>query len=177
MRLIQHVILVIVLAAAATSAQAQARVERSVVYGMYSGLALLLDVHYPERPNGYGIVVVHGSAMTAPLAYGAAPLKESTEMDDWTKTFLASEYTLFLVNHRATPRFTYPAAVDDVQRAVRFIRANAVTFRIAPARIGGFGGSSGGYLVSMLGVLDGCRSANRSYVARGRAPHGVQAPC
>jgi len=30
------------------------RSETDVVYGMYSGLALLLDVHYPDTPNGYG---------------------------------------------------------------------------------------------------------------------------
>ena len=155
MHLIRRVVVLFILVACATGAQAQSRVERNVVYGMYSGLALLLDVHYPERPNGYGIVCVPGSAMTAPLAYAAEPLKESTELDDWAKAFLASGYTLFFVNHRATPRFLYPAAVDDIQRAVRFVRANAATFRIAPAHIGGFGASSGGYLVSMAGVLDG----------------------
>jgi len=156
MHLMRRVILmVIVLAASAGSAQAQARIDRNVVYGMYSGLALLLDVHYPERPNGYGIVCVPGSAWTAPLGYDAQALKESDEVDDWAKTLLASGYTLFFVNHRATPRFVYPAAVEDVQRAVRFVRANAAMFRINPTQIGGFGASSGGYLVSMMGVLDG----------------------
>jgi len=43
-------------------------VESNVIYGMYSGLALLLDVHPPETPNGYGIVLVVGSGWTAPLA-------------------------------------------------------------------------------------------------------------
>jgi acetyl esterase/lipase len=147
--------LLFVLAACATSAQAQARIERNVVYGMYSGVALLLDVHYPEQPNGHAIICVPGSGWTAPLAYDAQPLKESNELEGFAKTLLASGYTLFFVNHRATPRFVYPAAVEDVQRAVRFVRANATRFRIAPTQIGGFGASSGGYLVSMMGVLDG----------------------
>ena len=155
MHLTQRVTLLLVFAAWATNAQAQASVERNVVYGMYSGLALLLDVHYPERTNGYGIVCVPGSAWTAPLAYDAKPLKESDELEDWANKLLASGYTLFFVNHRATPRFVYPAAVEDVQRAVRFVRANAATFKIDPTQIGGIGGSSGGYLVSMMGVLDG----------------------
>jgi acetyl esterase/lipase len=38
---------------------------------------------------------------------------------------------------------------------VRFVRANAASFKIDPAQIGGIGASSGGYLVSMMGVLDG----------------------
>ena len=29
------------------------------------------------------------------------------------------------VNHRGAPRFHYPAAIEDVQRAIRFVRANA----------------------------------------------------
>ena len=61
----------------ATSAGAQARVERNVVYGMYSGLALLLDVHHPDTPNGLGIVFVSGSGWQAPPGYGAVGLKES----------------------------------------------------------------------------------------------------
>ena len=46
------------------AANAQAKVERNVVFGMYSGLALLMDVYYPENPNGYGIVFVSGSGWT-----------------------------------------------------------------------------------------------------------------
>jgi acetyl esterase/lipase len=38
---------------------------------------------------------------------------------------------------------------------VRFIRANAAAYKINPDSVGAFGGSSGGHLVSMLGVLDG----------------------
>ena len=54
-----------------------ARVERNVVYGMYSGLALLLDVHRPAAPNGYGVIFVSGSGWQAPMEYGAKPLKEN----------------------------------------------------------------------------------------------------
>ena len=63
--------------AGATAADAQTRVEKNVIYGMYSGLALLMDVHYPAQPNGYGIVFVSGSGWQAPLNYGAVGLKEA----------------------------------------------------------------------------------------------------
>jgi hypothetical protein len=49
----------------------------NVVYGMYSGLALLMDVHYPDKPNRYGIVFIPGSGWTAPLAFDAPPLKDN----------------------------------------------------------------------------------------------------
>ena len=59
------------------------------------------------------------------------------------------------MNHRAAPRFRYPAAVEDVQRAVRFIRHHADAYGIDADQIGATGGSSGGHLALMLGVLDG----------------------
>ena len=43
------------------AASVQVRVEKNVVYGMYSGLALLTDVHHPALPNGYGLIVVPGN--------------------------------------------------------------------------------------------------------------------
>ena len=121
-------------------------VERNVIYGMYSGFALLMDVHRPVRPNGYGIVFVAGSGWQAPLDYGATPLKD-TQIPLWGPPLVAAGYTVFAVNHRAAPRFHYPAAVEDVQRAVRFIRYHAKVYGIDPARLGGLGGSSGGHLV------------------------------
>ncbi|MEO8129340.1 MAG: hypothetical protein ABJF23_11245 [Bryobacteraceae bacterium] len=37
------------------------RIESNVLYGMYSGLALLMDVYHPANPNGYGVVFISGS--------------------------------------------------------------------------------------------------------------------
>jgi acetyl esterase/lipase len=132
------------------------RIDRNVIYGMYSGLALLLDVYYPDKPNGRAIVLVPGSGWTASLGYDATPLKQtSTAATGGPARLAEAGYHVFVVNHRATPRFQYPAPLEDVQRAVRFVRSNAATYRIDPDRIGAFGSSSGGHLVSLLGVLDG----------------------
>jgi acetyl esterase/lipase len=81
-------------------------------------------------------------------------LKDNT-VGDGPKKLANGGYTVFVINHRATPRFQYPAPLEDAQRAVRFIRSNAATYRVQPERIGAAGASSGGHLVSMLGVLDG----------------------
>ncbi len=135
-------------------------VQSNVVYGMYSGTALLLDVHRPSKPNGYGIIYVSGSGWTAPMAYSAAPLKSNSQSLMYAKPLVEAGFTVFSVNHRALPRFHYPAAVEDVQRAVRFVRHNAAAFGIRADRIGAAGGSSGGHLVSMLGTLDGKGNPN-----------------
>ncbi len=137
------------------AAGAEVRLESNVIYGMYSGLALLLDVYHPEKPNGYGVVFISGSGWHAPLAWSARPLKESGQEEVYARPLAAAGYTVFAINHRAAPRFHYPAAVEDAQRAARFARHNARRFGIRPDRIGAVGGSSGGHLVLMLGLLDG----------------------
>jgi len=137
---------------AAKSAVAQPSVEKNVVYGMHSGLALLMDIHHPEKPNGYGVIHVAGSGWHASLAYDAVPLKES-QIRFWGPTLLGAGYTVFTINHRAAPAFRYPAAVEDVQRAVRFVRHNARQFGVDPARIGAIGGSSGAHLLGLCAML------------------------
>lgn len=145
---------------AATSASAQSRVDKNVIYGMYSGAAMLLDVHYPAKPNGFGVIFIAGSGWNAPLGYAAAPLKDSPQVEMYVPSLLQAGYTVFTLTHRATPTFRYPAPLEDVQRAVRFIRHNAAKFAIDSARIGGMGGSSGAHLVSLLATMDGAGDAN-----------------
>ncbi|MEO8063801.1 MAG: alpha/beta hydrolase [Pseudomonadota bacterium] len=138
---------------AATPAKPPApRVETNVVYGMYSGLGLLLDVHHPAKPNGFGVVFISGSGWQAEQTYGATPLK-SQQIPLWGPPLLAAGYTVFAINHRAAPRFHYPAAIDDVQRAIRFLRHNAAAYGIDPAHLGGVGGSSGGHLLGLAAML------------------------
>lgn len=140
------------LARTAQPAKPAPTVERNVVYGMVSGAALLLDVHRPARPNGFGVVFISGSGWQASTEYGATPLKEQ-QIDLWGPPLLAVGYTVFAINHRAAPRFHYPAAIDDVQRAIRFIRFHAGDYGIDPAHLGGVGGSSGGHLVGLAAML------------------------
>ena len=136
-------------------ARAQGRVDRNVVYGMYSGTALLLDVHYPAKPNGFGVIFIPGSGWSAPLGYAAPPLKESEQVGMYVPSLTEAGYTVFAITHRATPTFRYPAQVEDAERAVRFIRASAAKYGIDSARLGGAGGSSGAHLVSLLGTMSG----------------------
>jgi len=134
---------------------AESSVESNVIYEMHSGLALLMDVHYPDNANGYGIVFVPGSGWTAPMSPDADPLKSGMNRTHLGgQALLEAGYTVFSINHRAAPNHFYPAPVEDAQRAVRFVRYNAARFRINPDRIGALGGSSGGQLALLLAVMD-----------------------
>jgi acetyl esterase/lipase len=139
----------------ATIASAQVRVERNIVYGMYSGTALLMDVHYPVNANGLGVIFVPGSGWSADTSYGAAGIKDGELPRIWVPPLTAAGYTVFVPNHRATPAFHYPDPVRDIQRAVRFVRHNAARFKVDSNRLGGIGASSGGHLIALMGLMDG----------------------
>src|SRR5262245_57776640 len=131
------------------------RVEKNIVYGMVSGTALLLDVHYPAKPNGYGIIFVPGSGWQASDAYDDLPLNMKPSVDHYAGAFVDAGYTVFVPNHRGAPMFVYPAAVKDIERAVRFVRFNAARFGVRADRIGGSGTSSGGHLMALMALRDG----------------------
>src|SRR5712692_6733292 len=56
------------------------------------------------------------------------------------------------VNYRLAPQYVWPAQIEDVKCAIRYLRASAATYGIDPTRIGVWGGSAGGHLVAMLGT-------------------------
>lgn len=131
-----------------------APIDRNVVFGMYSGLALLMDVYRPAKPNGAAIVAIQGSAWYQPLRYDATPLTARVGVQAYARHLSAAGYTVFVINHRSPPRFRFPAPLEDAQRAVRFIRAHVSDYGIDPRRIGAFGSSSGGHLVSLLALME-----------------------
>jgi acetyl esterase/lipase len=149
-----HMLLAALLASGIALA-AEPSVETNVVYGTYSGFALLMDVYKPATPNGIGIVVIPGSGWYRDLTYDAPLLKQSPEFRQAVQKLNGAGYTAFVITHRASPRFHIPEITNDVQRATRFVRVNAARFGIRADRIGALGGSSGGHLASMLGTLDG----------------------
>ena len=136
----------------ASTSLADSRVEKNILVGMVSGLALLMDVHHPQNPNGFGIIHVSGSGWTRPLSFNAQPLSES-QVEIFGAPLVEKGYTVFSLNHRAVPKFQFPDPLLDIQRAVRYVRYNAEKYGIDPDRIGAVGGSSGGHLISLLATL------------------------
>jgi acetyl esterase/lipase len=97
-----------------------------------------------------------------PQRYDAPALKDKPGVAEFSQKLASNGYTVFVINHRASPRFRYPAAVEDAQRAVRFVRHHSARFDIDPQRIGAWGESSGGHLAALLGTLEGVGSASDS---------------
>lgn len=61
-------------------------------------------------------------------------------------------YVVASVNYRLAPAHTFPAQVQDVKCAIRYLRANAGKYQINPERVGIIGESAGGYLAAFVGT-------------------------
>ena len=111
-----------------------------VIYGRKFGTALTMDVFRPKSgSNGAAIVwVVSGGWFSS--------------HDQVPKNFGGGGYTMFAVVHGSQPRYSIVDAVQDLNRAIRFIRFHAHDYGIDPDRIGITGGSAGGHLSLMQGL-------------------------
>lgn len=61
-------------------------------------------------------------------------------------------YVAATITYRLAPQHRFPAAVHDTKAAVRWLRANAQTYKIDPDKVGVTGGSAGGHLAQFLAV-------------------------
>jgi acetyl esterase/lipase len=128
--------------------QLAVRTEKNVEYGREAGDPLLLDLYTPidERPGlRPGIVFIHGGGWTS---------GDKAEFADKAREMAGRGYVAVSVNYRLAPKHRFPAAVQDVERAVRWLKGRATELRLDPDRIASMGASAGGHLAAMLGLRD-----------------------
>jgi acetyl esterase/lipase len=121
--------------------------QEDVIYGRKQGTALTMDVFRPKGDaNGAGVIVVVSGGFFSSHEAISPPL---------IRPLLDRGYTVFAVVHGSQPRYTVPEIVGDLNRAVRYIRHHAGTYRIDAQRLGITGASAGGHLSLMLGTAGG----------------------
>jgi acetyl esterase/lipase len=64
-------------------------------------------------------------------------------------------YVVASIDYRSSDAAVFPAQIDDVKAAVRWLRANAVRYNIDPERVAVWGFGSGGHLAALLGTSGG----------------------
>jgi acetyl esterase/lipase len=136
----------IVSSSAATSVADEPGYTRTedVIYGRKFGTALTLDAFRPRREaNGAAVVLVVSGGFYSSREAIAPP---------FIVPLLDRGYTVFAVVHGSQPRYTVPEIIQDIHRAVRFIRHHARDYGVDPGRIGITGASAGGHLSLMLGT-------------------------
>ncbi|MCY3024041.1 MAG: alpha/beta hydrolase [Planctomycetota bacterium] len=141
----------VVLAACAAWVRAgqpdQIAVEKDIVYGKGGDVELHLDLARP--PTGDGpfplVVCIHGGGWRGGNKVGYhGRLRE----------FAKRGYVAAAVQYRFCPQHKFPAQIEDVKCAVRFLRAHAKEYKIDPTKVAAMGDSAGGHLSLLLGLMD-----------------------
>lgn len=95
----------------------------------------------PGQGNGTAVIVAPGGAYLY-LSWNL----EGRQIADW---FNSRGVTAFVLKYRLGQRYPYPVPLEDAQRAVRWVRAHAKDYFVAPDRVGMIGFSAGGHLAAM----------------------------
>jgi len=122
--------------------------QRDVVYGKGGGVDLKLNLSRPKNSASKKlpcVVVIHGGGWAG---------GDRTNHDDLTWKFAQQGYVSATIGYRLAPKHRFPAQVNDVKCAVRFLRAHADEYGIVPDHFGAIGFSAGGHLSMMLGLTD-----------------------
>ncbi len=123
------------------------REELNVVYGHAGGEDLQLDLFAPKDVPGPfpALVILHGGGWSKGSHELFRPIAAG---------FAAHGYVAATVGYRFAPRHKFPAQIQDVKCAVRWLRANAQRYPIDSERIGTLGFSAGGHLALLLGMTE-----------------------
>lgn len=152
------------------ASSAEPRVIRDVVYGEPAGERMLMDIYRP----GADVAVGSGPRPAVVLIHGGGWLGGSKAGHEGTGAMLArSGYVACAINYRLAPKHPYPAAFDDCQRAVRWIRAHAKEYGVNPRRVGAMGDSAGGHLAALIGVRGTRDNTDRALAGFKSRPEAV----
>jgi acetyl esterase/lipase len=109
------------------------------------------DFYQPRSDSGRtkrpAVLAIHGGAWRGgDKAWG----------EQFGKELCPFGYVVFSINYRLAgrPGGTWPAQIEDVQSALKYIRANADRFAIDPTRVASLGMSAGGHLATMVALRD-----------------------
>lgn len=123
----------------------EVEVKKDLVYGKGGDTEMQLDLAMPAKGDGPfpAMICIHGGGW------------RGGKRQDVTKVIqdLAGQgYVAVTVSYRLSQTAKFPAQIEDCKAAVRWLRANAKTYKVNPDRIAASGYSAGGHLASLLGV-------------------------
>ncbi len=113
---------------------------------------LRADLYQPERrpgTSGPAMVMVHGGGWEG---------RSRGDMNRQARRFAEAGYTVMNIDYRFAPEFPFPAAVEDVQIALRWLREQAPDLDVDAEQTGLLGFSSGAHLASLVALVAGTDS-------------------
>lgn len=140
--------------------------KTDIEFAKPGGVSLTLDAFVPEGDGPFPTgILVHGGGFTkGDKASFIKPLFEPLSQ---------AGFTWFTINYRLAPQHRFPACVEDVEAAIRWVKEHAKDYKADPERIALIGESAGGHLVSFVGVR-GEGATRVAAVVPFYAPHDLE---
>jgi acetyl esterase/lipase len=125
-------------------------VRAGIQYTVAAGQIQLLDAYLPQGTGPFAaVILVHG---------GGWEHGDRSNLAEEARYLAGNGFVAFSIDYRrANPTGAhynpYPAAVEDVQTAIRWVRSHAADYHVDPHRLGLLGSSAGAQLASLVGML------------------------
>ncbi len=143
------ILLLLLLLAGFTDA-ARADLKIDVEYGQAGGESLKLDAYVPDGAGPFpAVILVHGGGWNAGDKSGGPKKGYMAPMHE---PLAKAGFAWFSINYRLAPKHPYPACIEDVETAIRWVKAHAAEYHLDPKRIALSGESAGGHLVQLAAV-------------------------
>lgn len=140
--------------------------KADVVYGKTAQKELKLDLYLPKeagKPRA-GLIFIHGGAWIG----GTRDMYKN-----YCVSYAKKGYAAATITYRLAGEAPFPACLEDVKCAVRWMRTHAAENGIDPERIALVGGSAGGHLALMAGYTCG----NKEFEGSGGCPECSSGVC
>ncbi len=127
----------------ATAAQAEMR--KDIEFAKVNGSSLTLDAYVPDGAGPFpSVIIVHGG--------GFVRGDKQTYVPPLFEPLTEAGFAWFTINYRLHPQGKFPAMVDDIEAAIKFVKLHAKGYKVDLRRVVLMGESAGGALVSYVGV-------------------------
>lgn len=121
--------------------------SKTIEYAVHAKKSLEADIIRPTDNKIYpGVIIVHGGS------WGGRSREDMTKIGE----FIASHgFVVLNVSYRFAPEFRYPAQIEDVNSAITWFKQHASEFNLNPEKLGGWGYSAGGHIITQWALLKG----------------------
>jgi acetyl esterase len=129
----------------ATAEPACAGLKSDLEFAKVGEVSLTLDAFVPEGPGPFpACILVHGG--------GFVRGDKQSYIKPLFERLSKAGFAWFTINYRLAPQHRWPACAEDVETAIRWVKAHAEEYKVDPSRIALIGESAGGHLVSYVGT-------------------------
>jgi len=124
---------------------ARGDVLKDVEYAHVGDVVLKLDASVPDGKGPFpAVIIVHGGGFTG----GNKQMYVTPMFEPRSR----AGFAWFSIDYRLAPQYRFPAAVEDVDHAIEYVKSHAAEYKVDTKRIALLGESAGGYLVSYVGT-------------------------